>query len=571
MDDSAIDVSNRLHRGMCTLGVQGYGYTKTDDNVAPERKDMTSARTERWDQAPTLPSSSDGPLPQLGRRYLLQDRMASGAMGDVWSAEDQLLKRKVAVKIAKAPYRDDATFRQRFRLEAQSAAGLSHPGIASVFDYGEEMGANGEHFAYIVMELVDGESLNQLLHRVGVLEVDQALQVMVEVAEALQVAHDQGIVHRDIKPANILIRSDGRTKITDFGIARAADAGALTQTGTMLGTVEYMAPEQLKGQTATGAADMYALGVVTYLCLSGRTPFPHAEPMTVAMSHLNDEVPPLPSTVPQGVRDLVMQMLAKDPGARPASCAAVAIRATALRDTLSLLMPEAAPTTTMGRPSSAPDTAVSGAEMGHGQVSGATAILPMSKSRPRMADHRTRWNARTARFAAIVALLLIAFILILWPSGTSKIRIPRVTGLSASTATAHLKAVGLRSRVIQVDSTQASGTVLSQHPSVGIMVPNGQRVDLTTSNGKVEVDATSLVGQPYATASATLSHLGLIPNESTVTSTAPPGSVVSVSPSGQVPVGTAITVGVAAAPPPTPVTAPAGGGPGHGHGKGKNH
>src|SRR5665213_650153 len=205
-------------------------------------------------------------IPLLGGRYELSERIASGAMGDVWSASDYLLKRQVAVKIARSPYREDAIFRERFRLEAQAAAGLSHPGIASVFDYGEEVATNGEHVAYIVMELVDGESLNQLLTRSCPLDPARTLQIVSEVGEALQAAHDKGIVHRDIKPANVLIRSDGRVKITDFGIARAADAGALTQTGAMLGTVQYMAPEQLSGQTATGAADIYTHGMLAYLC-----------------------------------------------------------------------------------------------------------------------------------------------------------------------------------------------------------------------------------------------------------------------------------------------------------------
>ncbi len=513
-----------------------------------------------------------------GGRYSLQERMAGGAMGDVWSAEDQLLKRKVAVKIAKTSYGDDATFRQRFRLEAQSAAGLSHPGIASVFDYGEEIAANGEYLAYIVMELIDGESLNQLLHRVGVLGVDQALQVLGEVAEALQVAHDQDIVHRDIKPANILIRSDGRVKITDFGIARAADAGALTQTGTMLGTVQYMAPEQLKGQTATRASDLYALGVVIYLCLSGRTPFPHAEPMTVAMSHLNEEVPPLPSTAPPAVRDLVMQMLAKDPQARPASCAEVAIRVEVLRNNLSAYDSRGTETMAAGGPLALDDTLVSEPDMGKTQLDGsptATAVLAAPKSAQRTTVYRTRlpWHRSRTLYAGVLALLVVVLILVLLPSGPLSVRIPRVTGLSVSTATARLKTIGLRAHIVQVDSTKASGTVLSQRPDLGVMVPAGQQVVLTTSNGQVEVDATALVGQPYAAASTSLTQLGLVPTEVPVISTAAPGTVVSVSPSGQVPTGSAVTVAVAIPPAPTPSTAPKKGPPvkQHGHGHGDNH
>ena len=173
----------------------------------------------------------------VGGRYRLVNRIASGGMGDVWRATDELLGRQVAVKILKPEFADDGSFRLRFRAEARASASLSHPGVATVFDYGEATEAGDIHSAYLVMELVPGEPLSALLARDGPMAPPRAMDVVAQTAHALQAAHDLGIVHRDVKPANLLVRPDGRIKITDFGIARAADAMALTQTGTILGTV----------------------------------------------------------------------------------------------------------------------------------------------------------------------------------------------------------------------------------------------------------------------------------------------------------------------------------------------
>jgi serine/threonine protein kinase len=522
-------------------------------------------------------------IPLLGGRYELSKRIAGGAMGDVWSASDHLLKRQVAVKIAKSPYREDAIFRERFRLEAQAAAGLSHPGIASVFDYGEEVATDGEHIAYIVMELVDGESLNQLLARSCPLNPARTLQIVSEVGEALQAAHDEGIVHRDIKPANILIRSDGRVKITDFGIARAADAGALTQTGTMLGTVQYMAPEQLGGQTATGAADIYALGVVAYLCLSGQTPFPHAEPMTVAMAHLNDEVPALPATVPKPVRDLVFQMLAKDPHQRPASGHEVASRAASIQAALSRPVPGPTPMGSPGGPGPEAETVVSGSAgvgaattepIGFRSSPSATAVMPGPKPRPDLRSsegpRRFRSTRRAAILAGLLALAVVALVVTLLATGSSSVGIPNVNGESSSAAANRLSASGLHVQLRQVDSARSAGTVVAQSPGPGVIVPTGNLVTLSVSNGMVNVDAAALEGQSYATVAQRLTTLGLVPTEVTVNSTVTPGTVVSMAPSGQVPVGTTVTVTVATGPTPVPTTVvpPGRGSGGSDHGKG---
>ncbi len=262
----------------------------------------------------------------LGGRYELVHRIAGGGMGEVWQGRDTVLGRDVAVKVLRREYVDDSDFRTRFRAEARHAAALTHPGIAAVFDYGEAAGT-----AYLVLELVRGEALSSILARDGRLGVDRTLDVVAQIARALQAAHDAGVVHRDIKPGNLLVATDGSVKVTDFGIARVTGAAPITRTGTVMGTAHYLSPEQAAGQPATPASDLYALGVVAYECLAGTRPFTGDAPVQVALAHLHDNPPPLPPDVPAPVADLVGALLAKDPAARPVSAGEVAARAAALR------------------------------------------------------------------------------------------------------------------------------------------------------------------------------------------------------------------------------------------------
>ena len=210
---------------------------------------------------------------RFGDRYELVHRIASGGMGDVWRATDRLLGRDVAVKVMRPEPGAHALGHERFRFEAQAAASLSSPAITSVYDYGEEIDDEGGHRAFIVMELVRGESLDRRVGRLGPLGVRPTLAIVEQVALGLQVAHDHGVVHRDIKPANLLIPATGGAKLTDFGIARSPGHSPPTQTGPVVGTVQYMAPELLRGDGATPASDLYSLGAVAYFCLAGQAPF----------------------------------------------------------------------------------------------------------------------------------------------------------------------------------------------------------------------------------------------------------------------------------------------------------
>jgi serine/threonine protein kinase len=262
----------------------------------------------------------------FGGRYQLSSRVAIGGMGEVWQATDLVIGRTVAIKILKDEYLGDPGFLERFRAEARHAALVNHEGIANVFDYGEEEGS-----AYLVMELVPGEALSAILERERVLSTDRVLDIVAQTASALQAAHAAGLVHRDIKPGNLLITPDGRVKITDFGIARIADQVPLTATGQVMGTVQYLSPEQASGHPASPTTDIYSLGIVAYEALAGRRPFTGESQVAIAMAQINETPPELPVSVAEPVRNLVYACIAKNPADRPASAAHLARAAQALR------------------------------------------------------------------------------------------------------------------------------------------------------------------------------------------------------------------------------------------------
>jgi eukaryotic-like serine/threonine-protein kinase len=258
----------------------------------------------------------------LAQRYRLGRRIATGGMGEVWEAADTRLERPVAVKVLKPELSGDAEFRHRFHTEARMTASLNHPGIAAVHDYGEA-GSDPDAaypwaypWAYLVMELIAGDPLAAILMRQPRQPADRTLDILGQAADALQAAHERGLVHRDIKPGNILITPDGTVKLTDFGIARAVDAAPLTRHGMVMGTAHYIAPEQAAGNEAGPACDVYSLAVVGYECLAGQRPFLAGNAVTVAMMHIRDRPPPLPSDVPAGVRALIETALVKDPRQR---------------------------------------------------------------------------------------------------------------------------------------------------------------------------------------------------------------------------------------------------------------
>ena len=262
----------------------------------------------------------------LGGRYDLTGRIAVGGMGEVWKGRDKVIDREVAAKILKEEYLSDQGFLDRFRAEARSMGAVSHPGIASVFDYGEETGS-----PYLVMEYVPGEPLSALIDRNGVLPEDDVLELIAQSAEALGSAHRSGVVHRDVKPGNILVTPDFRVKLTDFGIARVADQAPLTKTGQVMGTAQYLAPEQATGKGSTPKSDLYSLGIIMYEALAGRRPFTGDSQVAIAIAQVNTTAPELPDTVSEPIRRLVASLLSKKQDQRPESGEALAKAARALR------------------------------------------------------------------------------------------------------------------------------------------------------------------------------------------------------------------------------------------------
>src|SRR5260370_10645137 len=247
----------------------------------------------------------------IAGRCRLDARLAAGGVGEVWRGQDVVLGRPVAVKLLRAEYSAHADTLLRFRREARHTCSLSHPGIAQVYDYGE---ADPSFPPYLVMELVDGPSLAEVC-AAGPLDASRTMDLVAQVAAALHVAHQAGLVHPDVKPGNLLVASDGQVKVTDFGIAHLAGSAPVTRTGMLVGTPAYLAPERVAGASATPASDLYSLGIVAYECLTGAPPF-RGESLQVALAHRDRRLPSLPATVSAPVAALVEELTCQDPARR---------------------------------------------------------------------------------------------------------------------------------------------------------------------------------------------------------------------------------------------------------------
>ena len=355
----------------------------------------------------------------FGGRYQLSSRVAIGGMGEVWQATDLVIGRTVAIKILKDEYLGDPGFLERFRAEARHAALVNHEGIANVFDYGEEDGS-----AFLVMELVPGEALSAIIERERVLTTDRVLDIVAQTALALQAAHAAGLVHRDIKPGNLLITPEGRVKITDFGIARIADQVPLTATGQVMGTVQYLSPEQASGHPASPSTDVYSLGIVAYEMLAGRRPFTGESQVAIAMAQINETPPELPVTIAEPVRNLVYSSIAKNPADRPASAAHMARAAQSLRRG-DVAAAAAAVPGVIGTGSLA---ATAGAN--YGKPSDATTrLLPAQTAAPADAAPRKRnpWTWPLIALVAVIAVVLIAVIISVLNPPTEEVEKPPAT------------------------------------------------------------------------------------------------------------------------------------------------
>ncbi len=347
-----------------------------------------------------------------GGRYKLISRIAIGGMGEVWQAQDEVILRDVAIKILKQEFMGDPGFLERFRTEARHAAMVNHEGIANVYDYGEDSGT-----AYLVMELVPGDSLARILEKEQTLPGDKVLDIIAQTGRALFEAHEAGLVHRDIKPGNLLITPDGQVKITDFGIARVADQVGLTATGQVMGTVQYLSPEQATGKPASPATDIYSLGIVAYEALAGKRPFTGESQMAIAMAQINETPPALPTTIDPRIANLVMSCLAKKPNQRPESALALAKRAESMMTTAPI---NSAATQLLQQPTVSDRTAV---------IETATTTAPSPIQQPVVWP----WIALIAVIAVTSLSIVIAIITTsMQPTPTETITVPGWTTASAS-------------------------------------------------------------------------------------------------------------------------------------------
>ncbi|MCY7403908.1 MAG: protein kinase [Cryobacterium sp.] len=464
----------------------------------------------------------------FGGRYELQSRIAIGGMGEVWKSTDLVIGRSVAIKILKDEYLGDPGFLERFRAEARHAALVNHEGIANVFDYGEEDGS-----AFLVMELVPGEALSTILEREHVLPTDKVLDIVAQTSAALHAAHAAGLVHRDIKPGNLLITPEGRVKITDFGIARIADQVPLTATGQVMGTVQYLSPEQASGHPASPTTDIYSIGIVAYESLAGRRPFTGESQVAIAMAQINEIAPDLPVTVSEPVRNLVFACLAKNPADRPASAAHLARAASALRRGDVAAAAVAVPSVLGGLTATSATMLMPGA--GSDQ---ATTILPATgapitraSAAEREREKRSKW---TWPLIVLVALLVIGL------TGTLIALFARNNDTPAPVQT----------------SATPSATPTPSPTSTPTPSPTPSPTPTNAS-----VNPADFTGRPSAEAAAKLVEMGFVSD--IVTGNAAETSdnvdkVYRVNPTGPVPAGATVTLTVygPVATPSTPTSAP---------------
>ncbi|MGH2705761.1 MAG: protein kinase domain-containing protein [Actinomycetota bacterium] len=427
----------------------------------------------------------------LAGRYRLGETIGAGGMGTVMRGYDALLERPVAVKLLKEELAGDRETVERFRREARIAAGLSHPGIASIFDFGEDAGRS-----FLVMELLDGRDLHRLMAEQGPLDPSLAADIAARAAEALDHAHRSGSVHRDVKPANIFVTSSGEVKVTDFGIAHAAALAPLTVTGAVLGTPHYLAPEQAAGERATAATDVYALGCVLFQMLTGKPPYERETPFAIAAAHLNDPVPDAREAnpnLPEALVAIARRAMSKRPEDRYLSAASMA---EALRAMSSGRVAAAIP--------SPPKTAA-----WFGEPAPSTPRLVPPPEAPSGGTGRRRGAvlAVLALAAALLAILALAVLV----RRASPVGVPSLSGTTYDAAAARLERAGLKPVRVEVASAASEDRVVGQDPAPGTKLTRGGTVKLLVSRGagRNAVRVPDVQGHPLEDALAIVHSSGL--------------------------------------------------------------
>jgi serine/threonine-protein kinase len=496
----------------------------------------------------THPAPPDGTgghaLVTLDGRYTVLERIAAGGMGEVFLARDTVLAREVAIKVLHRSLSGDQAFVDRFRREARAAAGLSHPNIVAVYDWGAVDG-----IYYMVMEYVRGRGVRDLLNQYGKLEPAQTCEVVRQTLLALGHAHAQGIVHRDIKPENVLVTTDGVVKVADFGLARAYADGRATQAGAVTGTVQYLAPEQIRGEPADPRSDLYSLGIVTYELLTGTLPFTGETAMSIAYKHLSDRVPVPSATVPSIPAELdgfVASATERDRELRPES-------AVEMRRDVEAVEPSLPPARSLAAlVDDMPEVTVGDDD----ERTEAVAIAgTQTQTIPRVErGRRRRWKR------VVVAILVVAAVAAsAWGAWTYVIPheavVPPTGGLSVADMSAKLTDLGLlvKTGPGQYSMDVPAGQVLKLRPSPGTTLDEGATVVIVPSLGPPPVDLPAVVGRPLARAKDLLRAAGLVPvvTKSVFDYDVAAGSVLSQDPSTpRAPKGSEVKLVVSKGPPP---------------------
>ena len=478
-------------------------------------------------------------------RYEIVRPIARGGMADVFLARDQLLDRPVALKVLFPELSVDRSFVERFRREAQAAANLTHPNVVSVYDFGEEEGTS-----FIVMEFVDGRTLTTIIRAEGPLLADRAAAVGADIAAALEFAHRHGVVHRDVKPGNVLIDGSGHVKVTDFGIAHAANTEEnLTQAGAVMGTATYFSPEQAQGHPVDGRSDVYSLGVVLYEMVTGQPPFTGDNPVSIAYKHVR-ELPPAPRTinpsVPPAFEAIVLQAMAKDPAERYQS--AEELRADLFRYRQGRAVNAVAP---MGMPT---------------QAVAATTVQQAVGERTRMVS-ATEVAAtparRTGAYVALLFVMLAALAVLLFLLGktlgifggdtsTALIEVPNVIGQTADEADTKLSDLGFRVERRLENNVAEANTVFAQDPVGGEKRAKDSLVTIRVSQGEAPAKVPSVVGENVDDAVEILRRAGFeVQQTRQADNQAPADRVLTQVPSGgsEAPAGSTVKLVVSSGKP----------------------
>ncbi len=461
-------------------------------------------------------------------RYRVVSRIGSGGMADVFLAEDMQLGRQVALKILHRRFAEDQEFVERFRREASSAAGLSHPNVVNVFDRGETDGTY-----YIAMEYLPGESLKTIVRRVGPVDPATAIDYVIQILRAARFAHQRGIIHRDLKPHNVIVDEEGRVRVTDFGIARAG-ASDMTQTGSIMGTAQYLSPEQAQGHAVSAASDIYAIGIVLYELLTGTLPFDGETAVTIALKQVS-ELPMPPSAVnpavPPALDAVVLRALAKDPAQRFLDAGAFIA---ALEQVRAGLQPDIGDTARFAASEMAAVAAAGvAAAMAPSPPAAALALPPLSEPEPEEEVQERERRRRWWWIAAVVALLAgagVAAVLLTRPTSVTVPTLARCE--SQALAVAQLRHRGLTAIEQRVTTAACpAGGVVGQSPSGGSVRDTGSSVIVQISAGPGAAVVPVVAGETRSAAVASLTAAGFRPTvQTTASSSVPAGQAISTIP-----------------------------------------